>query len=116
MPVEIGERCHFCGKPFGGYILYLLAHRQYFPVVHLAQRDAAGEHCPSLMEPGLLARCEADGQLSAARGPVPAGSLSCSALAAPWVLLTGLVWDCGGVVVKDKAGSWEAFCFQLTFL
>lgn len=101
-PVETGERCLLCGKPFGEYITYLLPHRQYFLVVHCAQVDATGEHCPYLMEPGLLPRSEADGQLSAARGHVSAVSLSHqhqlsgSALVAPWALLTGLVGDCGG--------------------
>lgn len=119
-PVEIGERCLLCGKPFSECILYLLPHRQYFPVVHLAQVDAAGEHCPYLMEPGVLPRCEAGGQLcdrtcacSEPEPPAPAELLcfGCSS-----ALLTGLLGDCGGMVVKDKAGSWEAFCFQPTFL
>lgn len=74
------------------------------------------------MEPGLLPGSEADGQLSAARGCVSAVSLSHqhqpsgSGLVAPWTLLTGLVGDCGGVVVKDKAGSWKALHFQPAFL
>lgn len=91
-------------------------------MVHLAQVDAAGAHCPYLMEPAVLPRCDTGGQLSAAQGRVPAVSLSqqhqlsCSALAAPRALLTGLLGDSGGVVVKDEAGSWEAFCFQPTFL
>lgn len=74
-------------------------------MVRRAQGDAAGEHCPYLMEPGLLPGSEADGQLSAARGCVSAVSLSHqhqpsgSSLVAPWTLLTGLMgglWWGGG--------------------
>lgn len=60
-PVEIEERYLLCGRPLGECVLYLLQYSQYFPVGHLAQVDAACEHCPSLMEPGLLPRWEADG-------------------------------------------------------
>lgn len=99
-------------------------------MVHLAQVDAAGGHYPYLMEPGLVPRCETGGSslqqgTSACSEPEPQHQLSCSAFVAPQALLTGLVGDCGvkdtpqcilGVVVKDKAGSWGAFCFQPTCL
>lgn len=51
-PAEIEERCLLSGKPFGGYILNLLAPRQCFAGIRIAQVGAAGEHCPYLMEPG----------------------------------------------------------------
>jgi len=75
------------------------AHARYFPVVHLAQVEAAGENCPYPMEPGLLPSAEAHGGLSAAWGRVSASAaspshrcqLSRSASVAPWAFLTCLV-------------------------
>lgn len=114
-PAEIGESCLLSDKPLGEYTIYLHAHAQYFPVVHLAQVEAAGENCPCPMEPGLLPRAEAYGGLSAAWGWLSACAaspshrcrLSCSASVAPWAFLAGLVILHGHTSLLADEGPWR---------
>lgn len=113
-PVEIGERGLLSDKPLGEYTIYLHAHTQYFPVVHLAQVEAAGENCPYLMEPGPLSRAEAHGGLSAARGWVSASAaspshlyqLSCSAVVTPRAFLADLVILGGHTSLLGEEAPW----------
>lgn len=129
-PVEIGERCLLSDKLLGEHMIHLHGHRQYFPVVDLAQVEAAGESCANPMEP--LPRAEAHGGLSSAWRWVPTSAATVRhrywlipfASVAPCAFLAGLVipmvvlhcWQgrdrCMLVVkVKDKSAPWGASCF-----
>lgn len=100
-PVEMGERCLLSDKLLGECMIYLRGHRQYFPVVDLAQVKAAGESCPNPVEP--LPRAVAHGGLSAVWRWVPTSAATLShrywlipfTSVAPWAFLAGLVIPSG---------------------